>query len=218
MSVRAPRSTPTIPTSDLTALFEQSVEVAKGFNHVYVNTEHLLMALLRCQSVRDKLRFWSVDAAGIERALRQHMDQLPVAPSRHATPRPSAAFMRVIAQVASHPCRMSSTGPMLLDALLHEDESRAVAILRAGGLEILPPVREAAAAVDPTEATVDAVVEKLGTLAQALPSERRAAVGKTISAFVQTPGSDCLKHALFSMLACAPTAKASTSRPRRVAA
>ena len=108
MSIRPPRTAPTIPTSDLTEIFERSIEQARCRLHIYVTTEHLLMALLRCESARDRLRFWSVDALAVEAALRLHLDRLPVVSSRQTAPRPSAAFIRVVAQVAGDPCRMGS--------------------------------------------------------------------------------------------------------------
>lgn len=190
--------------SDLIAIFEQAIHEAKARQHAYVDTEHLLAVLLRHPGALDQLRFWSVNANAVDFDLRQHLDRLPRTLSRNDAPQASAAFLRVIAQVASNPYRMNITGSMLMNALLEEHHCRAVAILRTNGLEILPPTRGLSEQGDPSASTVDQAIEKLACVARALPEERRAALAKAIGAFFQTPSSDCLKHALFAMLKSAP--------------
>jgi len=212
MPPRTPRCTSAPQSaSDLTEIFERAIHEAKARQHAYVNTEHLLAVLLRHPGALDQLRFWSVNASAVDFDLRQHLDRLLITLSRNDAPQTSAAFLRVIAQVASNPHRMNMTGSMLMNALLEEHDCRAVAILRTNGLEILPPAKGASEHGDPSASTVDQALEKLACIARTLPEERRAALGKAIGAFMQTPGSDCLKHAVFAMLRSAPVNEARTS-------
>lgn len=216
MSIRPPRATLTAsPVSDLAELFESAIQEAKRRQHVYVETEHLLAVLLRNPGAQDQLRFWSVNASAVEFDLRQHLERLPSMASRHASPHTSAAFLRVFAQVASNPCRMNMTGAMLISALLQEPNTRSIAILRKNGLEVLPPLQGASEDVDRSDVSLSEALEKLAHLARALSDERRAAVSKAIGAFMQTPGSDCLKHALFSMLKTTASSDAHSPEPRR---
>ncbi len=212
MPPRTPRCTSAPqPVSDLTDIFERAIQEAKARQHAYVDTEHLLAVLLRHPGALDQLRFWSVNAGAVEFDLRRHLDQLPSTLSRNDAPQTSAAFLRVIAQVASHPHRMNTTGAMLMNALLEERDCRAVAIMRSNGLEILSPTRGTTELDNPSASAVDQAIERLACVARTLPEERRAALGKAIGAFFQTPGSDCLKHALFAMLKSTPVNDARTN-------
>lgn len=122
---------------------QAATDLASSAGHTYVTVEHLLLAALATPGGREKLWFWSVNVKRLRSSLERFLSSLDWPQQQGgahalAAPGTTLGFQRVVSRVRCSQDR-KLTCDHLLDAILHEGQGEAVAMLRESGLAIALP-------------------------------------------------------------------------------